>query len=811
MNMKDQPKTFVGAIESISKGYKRNKYEDQLKSLQQAADLYIKYRSGKLGEVTAPPKIERDSTPSPKRQDKMDKLIVDKYKKMISKNYKTLDFLTAQDVYDDLVESYPADRIHIAKAVEAEYGQRAFRAKYVPKMEGAGLRITRGELLNIVAKLKRVFGIDEGISVVGTPEEVPGYDPAMSVSARNSNDTLRPAGFYSNGNIWLINDNIQNEEEAITALIHETVGHKGFRNLFKNNKQFDRYLEYIYNNNKKGIAETAERLGLDLTNREDQLIAAEELMAQSAELYQQDLLMDNELIGMVDGFIARVKRFLIAMGFGKYMTFTNPDILALMAHSKKAINKGRDVRPVGLNKHHIRNRLRRDAGYFSRLSNFFTDEGAIKKQKKKLSLNTDDNGRLYFDGEQLKSFFEKAYNDGLFSKGEVEFMGLDSFVEKQLEKYDEIYLDEIQQFIDMNMFDLQDNIFDLGTTIDDYFEEARKEFKSVENRLLAVQRLMREGYEKIFDVVKDTVSPELQKFINESKVNHKEIARLEKEISQDGDKNGAKSAKIRRLRSDLIKGQEQYKLVKKEALNKLGLGGLDPKSYSTLAEIEAVLKKKFDQLRLDMQVAEETAGNDTGIFKRLPGADNHHILNINWRNAKEGHNLSESEERFTHSLQWMLDDIAVVDPAIDDNVINRVRFTIRPTSGSGNALHIEEIQNDWGLDRNDFEQGRTKEPVPGMPWMTNTAWIDLGLNRAIRYAVTHPDLNITHVTWSNGKEVHGLYKDTEKETGHFDRIYSKDIPKRMARLAKAYNGSLEDVAVETIGSRQGLRITNDVA
>lgn len=129
--------------------------------------------------------------------------------------------------------------------------------------------------------------------------------------------------------IYLIADMLTSEAQAEYVLVHEALGHYGLRQLLGDelnpvlNQVFMKY-------GKKGLADIAAREGLDLNNREDQLIAAEEKLADIAETASDPTILQK--------VVALVRRWLRRIGVKLELSYA--EIVEIVARAKRTVTEG---------------------------------------------------------------------------------------------------------------------------------------------------------------------------------------------------------------------------------------------------------------------------------------------------------------------------------------------------------------------------------------------------------------------------------------------------------------------------------------
>jgi len=156
---------------------------------------------------------------------------------------------------------------------------------------------------------------------------------ALQSEIRNAGAEGEVRGVYWRGSAYLIADNIASERALEETVLHEIVGHYGLRKVLgQDAKPLFRQVWMQYG--RSGLADVAQRQGLDLSDAEDQLIAAEEKLAELAESGAKPRLLDK--------LKALLRDWLRRMGFS--LQLSDSELLALVAKARSFVERGRVVR-----------------------------------------------------------------------------------------------------------------------------------------------------------------------------------------------------------------------------------------------------------------------------------------------------------------------------------------------------------------------------------------------------------------------------------------------------------------------------------
>lgn len=113
-------------------------------------------------------------------------------------------------------------------------------------------------------------------------------DPAIPKSAREADAKQRSngasghaEGFWHEGTVYLLTDNLQSAADAVRVLLHESLGHHGLRGVF--GPKLDAVLSKVIELRRDDVLAKAEQYGLNPNNEADLKEAAEEVLATMAQ------------------------------------------------------------------------------------------------------------------------------------------------------------------------------------------------------------------------------------------------------------------------------------------------------------------------------------------------------------------------------------------------------------------------------------------------------------------------------------------------------------------------------------------------
>lgn len=184
----------------------------------------------------------------------------------------------------------------------AGYGRPFRRAGSETKPATGGL--SSSEALDAVKPVLNEWKGGPHTVVAETVDDLP-----SNITAGLSRGDLEKAdGLYDpdTGVVWLISRNLRDADHARLTLLHEALGHYGLRALL-GDKLTPLLNEVYLTYGNKGLKDIADRYGLDLNNRQDRLVAAEEKLAEMAETNAKPKLVAR-LVQMIKDWWAKVSR-----------------------------------------------------------------------------------------------------------------------------------------------------------------------------------------------------------------------------------------------------------------------------------------------------------------------------------------------------------------------------------------------------------------------------------------------------------------------------------------------------------------------
>lgn len=187
-------------------------------------------------------------------------------------------------------------------------------------------RISEQDAINLTKEIDKK--LNGRLNIKATKISEAPQDIIDELNQRNINlDDIK--GYMLNRTCYLFIDNINNEDDLLKTLVHESF-HLGIKDLLghRANKVYSKIYDYLAKEDSNALAEVAKTHNLDLTKRKDQLIAVDESMAIMAEEGIPEKV-STIIIGAVRSFLRSIK---IDMEINK------TDVDYLVSRSLKKVN-----------------------------------------------------------------------------------------------------------------------------------------------------------------------------------------------------------------------------------------------------------------------------------------------------------------------------------------------------------------------------------------------------------------------------------------------------------------------------------------
>ena len=166
--------------------------------------------------------------------------------------------------------------------------------------------------------------------------------PSSVQGAITSGEALSPSGVVdADGNVYIVADNLNTAEEAMATLFHETLGHIGLAQQFR--QRLDKVLRGMYDTNRSLRVETdawrAQNPNAYSADADPLARAVEEVLAQQSEAGRIEASLFAKLSAIVKDFARRM---------GIKAAFSDAEITTIlaMAHDR-AVREGSKTGPAG--------------------------------------------------------------------------------------------------------------------------------------------------------------------------------------------------------------------------------------------------------------------------------------------------------------------------------------------------------------------------------------------------------------------------------------------------------------------------------
>jgi hypothetical protein len=147
--------------------------------------------------------------------------------------------------------------------------------------------------------------------------------------------TGEPEAFVHNGEVYIVADQMKNPGDVLRVLMHESLGHFGLRGVFGDS--LTPILKQVANLRRKDVEAKAKQYGLDMSKESDQLIAAEEVLAEMAQT--------NPKLGVVQRAFAAIRSWLrrTIPGFGSIKLSDAEIIQNFLIPARQFVEKGTSI------------------------------------------------------------------------------------------------------------------------------------------------------------------------------------------------------------------------------------------------------------------------------------------------------------------------------------------------------------------------------------------------------------------------------------------------------------------------------------
>lgn len=172
----------------------------------------------------------------------------------------------------------------------------------VPSPASAGLSVSTLE--NSLRPMLKQWANAPEVVILPTMALAPQRAQDLDARQRAGGATTAPEAVFHDGRIYLFADQLGSVERAQTAVFHEALGHYGLRGTFGD--ALDGVLRDVANSYRGAIDAKARQYGLDPSNEDDRLHAAEEVLAEIAQ--------ERPNASFVQRAVAAIRDFLRKLG-----------------------------------------------------------------------------------------------------------------------------------------------------------------------------------------------------------------------------------------------------------------------------------------------------------------------------------------------------------------------------------------------------------------------------------------------------------------------------------------------------------------
>lgn len=259
-------------------------------------------------------------------------------------------------------------------------------------------------------------------------QDVSGFPEDMQEDARRFGTGPVKAAYDPRSNtVYLVHGSLTSTSEAQEALLHEAA-HLGLKKIVGQPKKWDALMEQVAMHfGKKGLQTIADNYGLDLSKKEDRLVAAEEKLAELAQTGEQPNLLKR--------IVQKIKEMLRAVGFT--IEFSDGDIHSLLGAARRYVESGKGVSI---------NAFERAAGQ----ARYSSKPGAFYSQMERQILRAFPQAAPV---AQARATLDSWVKKGLFRAEEWEWSGIPEWLDKQEKK---ISKDDLLQAVRENMVELEE-------------------------------------------------------------------------------------------------------------------------------------------------------------------------------------------------------------------------------------------------------------------------------------------------------------------------------------------------------------------
>lgn len=194
--------------------------------------------------------------------------------------------------------------------------------------QSVGQGMSTDALRNLLTRILRKWRAAPGVTVVPTLNH-PSVPSDVIAQAQAEGAQGEVDGFFYNGRVYLVADQLRNVNDVTRVLLHESLGHYGLARTFGD--QLVTILESLARSRPQEVANYVRRDGGDPSRQADRIRGAEELLAYMAQTEPSN--------GIVSRAVSAITRFIRAIGFD--LAFSDADIVnSIIAPARRNVELG---------------------------------------------------------------------------------------------------------------------------------------------------------------------------------------------------------------------------------------------------------------------------------------------------------------------------------------------------------------------------------------------------------------------------------------------------------------------------------------
>lgn len=273
----------------------------------------------------------------------------------------------------------------------------------------AGKGRTREQVQRVLRPIYRVFRTVPPVRVVEAVEDLPSH---LQVALDSPEAKRNTTGIYDQGglvdNVYIIANNVRDEQEAIETMLHEVVGHFGLRNVM-DDYQFNEIMDDVAKSFGKEVRDIANTYELDFTDTDERRVAAEEFIAHTAQKVLVGRSVTDRAKALLKQVVEAIKN-LLRRFTGKPTQLTTGQIHSIIAQASDYV-----ARPGGYQRDKQRGARRHivNPTYYSQMFKVVNDDQAKARSP-----------------EDWKNWLNVQVKKGRVKAEELRWSGLNEFLDE---------------------------------------------------------------------------------------------------------------------------------------------------------------------------------------------------------------------------------------------------------------------------------------------------------------------------------------------------------------------------------------------